>query len=456
MTTAKILAFAGSARRDSWNRKVLAVAVAGAQEAGAEVTVVNLGDYPMPIYDADWHAEHGVPAAMLELRRLMMAANGLLIASPEYNASITPLLKNTIDWLSQDANGESGRATSPIAAIGGSTRSNSGRFGGVGFAMPPGDKGTIIADAGRVPAIADLYLAQLKARATKPAKAASTAKAAKEPVKTGGPMRLPEAGRGTAGRGQLIPVGIKEGPQHRFGRLGQLVDKRLRNDGNGLDGCALLEPAVVVPPQARRRGLEPNPAKQQGLHPAGHENRPQGLKHVFLRDSHAAADTIDDCVKILRRDEVVGPFSQKLVDRGVADHDPVGLSLSCQQERVDHIFFVVCQAHSRGILAGGGHGRDQKLVHDLPHDHGPLDAALAEAASRPRHHHRIGAARATPAHLEDRREHEEREHRHDCQGGQGRFLVLAKNSEGSGHGTACRLLSRRQNRRGLTRKDRGG
>lgn len=110
MITASILAFAGSARRDSWNRKVLEVAVAGARGAGAEVTVVNLGDYPMPIYHADWHEEHGVPSPMLELRRLMMAANGLLIASPEYNASITPLLKNTIDWLSQDVNGESGRA----------------------------------------------------------------------------------------------------------------------------------------------------------------------------------------------------------------------------------------------------------------------------------------------------------------------------------------------------------
>ena len=106
MTTATILAFAGSARRDSWNRKVLEVAVAGARDAGAEVTVVNLGDYPMPIYNADWHEQHGVPDAMLELRRLMMAANGLLIASPEYNTSITPLLKNTIDWCSRKAPGE--------------------------------------------------------------------------------------------------------------------------------------------------------------------------------------------------------------------------------------------------------------------------------------------------------------------------------------------------------------
>ena len=128
MTTANILAFAGSARRDSWNRKVLEVAVAGARDAGAEVTVVNLGDYPMPIYDADWHQEHGVPEAMLALRKLMMAANGLLIASPEYNASITPLLKNTIDWLSQDANGESGRA--PFEGkVGGLMGASGGAFG---------------------------------------------------------------------------------------------------------------------------------------------------------------------------------------------------------------------------------------------------------------------------------------------------------------------------------------
>lgn len=128
MTTAKILAFAGSARRDSWNRKVLAVAAAGARDAGAQVTVVNLGDYPMPIYHADWHEAHGVPPAMLELRGLMMAANGLLIASPEYNTSITPLLKNTIDWLSQDANGESGRA--PFEGkVGGLMGASNGAFG---------------------------------------------------------------------------------------------------------------------------------------------------------------------------------------------------------------------------------------------------------------------------------------------------------------------------------------
>jgi chromate reductase, NAD(P)H dehydrogenase (quinone) len=99
---ANILAFAGSVRKESFNRKVLNAAVEGARKAGATVTVADLRDFPMPIYDADSHAENGVPDAMRELRKLMMAANGLLIASPEYNTSITPLLKNTIDWLSQD------------------------------------------------------------------------------------------------------------------------------------------------------------------------------------------------------------------------------------------------------------------------------------------------------------------------------------------------------------------
>lgn len=128
MTIAKILGFAGSTRRESWNRKVLEIAVAGARSEGADVTVVNLDDYPMPIYNADWHVEHGVPGAMLELRKLMMSANGLLIASPEYNTSITPLLKNTIDWLSQEVNGESGNA--PFEGkIGGLMGASNGGFG---------------------------------------------------------------------------------------------------------------------------------------------------------------------------------------------------------------------------------------------------------------------------------------------------------------------------------------
>jgi len=128
MTAANILAFAGSVRKESWNRKVLNVAIQGARDAGAQVTLVNLADYPMPIYDADWHEANGVPENMLRLREKMMQANGLLIASPEYNTSITPLLKNTIDWLSQSVDGVSGNApfTNKIGALLGASN---GAFG---------------------------------------------------------------------------------------------------------------------------------------------------------------------------------------------------------------------------------------------------------------------------------------------------------------------------------------
>jgi NAD(P)H-dependent FMN reductase len=98
---ARILAFAGSARVESLNKKVLAVAVAGARAAGAEVTLVDLREYPLPIYDGDWEVEHGLPDVARALRGLFLEHRGLLIAAPEYNSSITPLLKNTIDWVTR-------------------------------------------------------------------------------------------------------------------------------------------------------------------------------------------------------------------------------------------------------------------------------------------------------------------------------------------------------------------
>ena len=100
MANAKILAFAGSARRDSFNKKLVKVAARGAEQAGAEVTVIDLADYPLPIYDGDLE-EQGFPENVGKLRELFKAHDGLLLACPEYNSSITPLLKNTIDWVSR-------------------------------------------------------------------------------------------------------------------------------------------------------------------------------------------------------------------------------------------------------------------------------------------------------------------------------------------------------------------
>lgn len=111
---AKILAFAGSARRESFNRKLIAFATERAREQGAEVSLIELRDFPMPLYDGDLEDEHGPPEHATRLYELMKQHDGLLLACPEYNSSITPLLKNTIDWVSRPREGEQ-----PLAAFSG-------------------------------------------------------------------------------------------------------------------------------------------------------------------------------------------------------------------------------------------------------------------------------------------------------------------------------------------------
>ena len=102
----RILAFAGSARAGSFNKKLVGIAARGAQDAGAEVDLIDLRDYPMPLYDGDLEEREGLPENAVRFKALMSASQGLLIAAPEYNSSITPLLKNTIDWASRPVPGE--------------------------------------------------------------------------------------------------------------------------------------------------------------------------------------------------------------------------------------------------------------------------------------------------------------------------------------------------------------
>ena len=97
----KILAFAGSTRRDSWNKKLLHIAIQGARSAGAQVTLIDLKDFPLPLYDGDLEATAGVPENALKLKELFKSHQGLLLACPEYNSSITAVLKNTLDWVSR-------------------------------------------------------------------------------------------------------------------------------------------------------------------------------------------------------------------------------------------------------------------------------------------------------------------------------------------------------------------
>jgi NAD(P)H-dependent FMN reductase len=104
----KVLAFAGSTREGSCNKKLAAEAAQIARQMGAKVTLIDLKDYPMPFYDADLEASKGMPVTARRFRQLMIESNAIIIASPNYNGSFTAVLKNALDWASR---GESGGAS---------------------------------------------------------------------------------------------------------------------------------------------------------------------------------------------------------------------------------------------------------------------------------------------------------------------------------------------------------
>ena len=124
MSVPRLLAFAGSLRSPSLNKKLVAIAARGARDAGAEVTSIDLRDLPMPIYDGDDESEHGLPENARTFKRLLMEHHGVLIATPEYNSQFPAVLKNAIDWGSRRENDEK-----PLAAF-------TGKVAGVMSASP--------------------------------------------------------------------------------------------------------------------------------------------------------------------------------------------------------------------------------------------------------------------------------------------------------------------------------
>lgn len=102
----KILAFSGSTRTESFNKKLVKAAIRGAVAAGAQVTYLDLRDLALPLYDGDLEDEQGLPPGGRKFKDLLLAHDGLLICSPEYNSSISAVLKNAIDWASRPAPGE--------------------------------------------------------------------------------------------------------------------------------------------------------------------------------------------------------------------------------------------------------------------------------------------------------------------------------------------------------------
>lgn len=97
----KILVFAGSLRSGSYNAQLAALAAKELALLDAEPTLISLADYPLPLYDGDLEAKSGPPETAVRLKRMMASHRGVFIVSPEYNASLSPLLKNALDWISR-------------------------------------------------------------------------------------------------------------------------------------------------------------------------------------------------------------------------------------------------------------------------------------------------------------------------------------------------------------------
>lgn len=158
----KILALSGSLRAGSFNQKLVKIAAAAAEEAGAEVTVISLADFPMPLFDQDLEEISGKTQKANELKQLFRDHDALLIASPEYNSMITGALKNAIDWVSRaDSDDEK-----PLSAIAGKTAAilsaSPGGYGGarsLGFLRPflENVKVTVIAEQFSLPSAHEAF-----------------------------------------------------------------------------------------------------------------------------------------------------------------------------------------------------------------------------------------------------------------------------------------------------------
>ncbi len=106
MQNPKILVFAASTREGSFHRKLARLAADALQKLGADFTSLDMRDYPMPIYDGDLEASHGLPERAKAFKEAVRAHDALVIATPEYNGSFSALLKNSIDWASRPEPGE--------------------------------------------------------------------------------------------------------------------------------------------------------------------------------------------------------------------------------------------------------------------------------------------------------------------------------------------------------------
>lgn len=158
----KILAFSGSLRAESFNQKLVNIAAEGAREAGAQVTVISLKDFPMPLYDQDLEDASGKPEKAKELKKLFLEHDALLIASPEYNSMISAALKNALDWVSRVDSEDEAMLSAFLGKTAAILSASPGGYGGarsLGFLRPflENIKVTVIEDQYSLPSAHEAF-----------------------------------------------------------------------------------------------------------------------------------------------------------------------------------------------------------------------------------------------------------------------------------------------------------
>jgi len=131
MSTKSILCFAGSSRQQSMNKQLAKQAASIAQQLGADASFIDLAEYPLPIYNGDHETQHGLPDPALKLKAMFTAADALFIASPEYNGSFSPLLKNTLDWVSRSHLEDEPALSAYLGKVAGIASASPGGLGGL-------------------------------------------------------------------------------------------------------------------------------------------------------------------------------------------------------------------------------------------------------------------------------------------------------------------------------------
>lgn len=179
MTRPAILVFAGSIRTGSINEKLAVCAAEAISEAGGDVTKISLADYPMPIYNGDLEGAEGVPENGKKLAELFVASQGIFMAAPEYNGGITPLLKNTIDWVSRPKSTEHrpGPYKGRVFAIGGASNGGFGGYRGLlqlRHSLENALGALMVPEMVSVPAASDAFDENGKLTAERPAKLLQT------------------------------------------------------------------------------------------------------------------------------------------------------------------------------------------------------------------------------------------------------------------------------------------